>query len=151
MELDFTFIRARAPVTASEEQAEEAEEGGFENNVSSEVIDKVCDPDLGCIDTFYVANFSVRAAMSWALGKQFFPFAKVGLTIFDEWLHVEYDDSLWWGGGIQPTIHGGMAWSPAEPVLLSAGTSVGLKQTNQNPSGKLGAFYKFSGSATYHF
>ena len=151
LEWDVTFVRARAPVTASEEQAEGAEEGGFEDNVSAEVIEETCDPDLGCIDTFIVGNFSVRAAMSWVLGEQFFPFAQVGLTIFDQWLHVEYDDSLWWGIGVQPTIHGGMAWAPMETVLLSAGTSVGLKQANQNPSGKLGAFYKFSGSATYHF
>ena len=103
LEWDFTFVRARAPVTASEEQAAGAEEGGFEDNVSAEVIEEVCDPEMGFIDTFIVGNASVRAGMSWVLGKQFFPFAQVGLTLFDEWLHVEYDDSLWWfKGGCSP-------------------------------------------------
>lgn len=151
LDVDFTFVRATAPVTASNEQMESAEEEGFENNLDPDEFDERCDAERGCIDTFMVANLAIRGGFGWQLGRSWFPYAQVGLTVFDEFLYVEYDDTWWWGFGVQPTLHGGVAWAAADSVLLSAGTSAGLKQSNQNPSGGLGAFYKLTGSATYRF
>lgn len=151
VDVDVSFIRATAPVTASEEQVNSAESGGFDNNVDPDLVEKRCDPDKGCVDVFTVANVSVRAGLAWQWGERFFPYAQMGLTLFDEWLRVDYDDSTWWGIGIQPTAHSGIGWSVADSMLLTLGSSAGLKQSNQNPDEKLGLFYKLTGSATYRF
>jgi hypothetical protein len=66
---------------------------------------------------------ALRGGFGWQLGQSWFPYAQVGLTVFDEFLYVEYDDTWWWGFGVQPTLHGGVAWAAADSVLLSAGTS----------------------------
>jgi hypothetical protein len=48
-------------------------------------------------------------------------------------------------------MHTGAGWTPWDAVSLSAGTSVGLKQANQNEQGTVGIFYKLTGSAAYLF
>jgi len=151
VDVDVSFIRAAAPVTASEEQVASAETEGFDTNVDPSLVDERCDTETGCIDIFMVANVSVRGGVAWQWGEQWFPYAQVGLTLFDEWLRVDYDDSTWWGIGLQPTAHSGTGWSASEAILLTIGGSLGLKQPNQNPDEKLGAFYKVTGSASYRF
>jgi hypothetical protein len=151
LDVDVTFIRATAPVVASKEQADSAEEEGYEDNLKPEVFGQRCDPEVGCVDTFTVANIGVRGGLSWALGERFFPYLQVGLTVVNEWLYVQYDDSRWSVFALQPTMHTGAGWTPWDAVSLSAGTSVGLKQANQNEQGTVGIFYKLTGSAAYLF
>jgi hypothetical protein len=80
-----------------------------------------------------------------------FPYLQTGLTVVNEWLYVQYDDSTWSVFALQPTIHTGAAWTPWSTVSLSAGMSAGLKQANQNEAGTVGAFYKLTGSAAVLF
>lgn len=151
LDLDFSFVRARAPVVASKDQMESAEEEGYENNVKQEVFDDRCDPDSGCIDTFQIANLTILGGISWDVNGVLFPYLRGGLAITNEFLYVQYDDSHWRQFGIQPQVQGGAAWTPAEPVFLSLGGATGLKQANQNPADKVGLFYKITGAAAYRF
>ncbi len=151
LEVDFSFIRAKAPVVASKEQMENAEEEGFDNNVKEETYEERCDPDTGCIDTFTVANLSLRGGMSWQLCETLFPYAKLGLSVVNERLYVQYDNSKWATFALQPTAHLGSGWTPAKSIFLSTGLSVGLQQANQNPSESLGIFYRLEGSAAARF
>jgi len=73
-----------------------------------------------------------------------------GVTVVNERLHIQYDDTSWAAFGLQPTVHGGSGWTPTEAVFLSAGASAGLRQANQSPDG-LGVFYRFEGTAAYRF
>lgn len=151
LESDFSFIRAKAPVVASKEQMESAEEEGFDNNVKAETFEDRCDPETGCIDTFTVANLSLRGGMSWQVCETLFPYVKVGLSVVNERLYVQYDDSKWSTFALQPTAHFGSGWTPAESMFLSTGLSAGLQQANQNPSESLGIFYRLEGSAAVRF
>jgi opacity protein-like surface antigen len=151
VDVDFSFVRATAPVTASEEHMESAQEDGYSGNVDSAVFEARCDPDEGCIDVFKVANLAVKAGMSWMIGERLMPYAQVGLSMTNEWLYVDYDGSRWTHFGIQPTLSGGGAWTPTESVFLSLGASLGLQQSNQNPAEHPGVFAKLTGSAATRF
>jgi hypothetical protein len=148
VDVDFSFIRAKAPVTASKEHAETE---GLEDHIETEVFEERCDPDVGCIDVFKVANLALKTGMSWQCGERLYPYAQVGLSITNEWLYVDYDGTSWAHFGLQPTLHGGGAWTPTDKVFLSLGSTLGLKQTNQNPSETLGLFFKLTGSAALMF
>ena len=151
VDLDFTFVRARAPVVASKDQMESAEEEGYENNVKRDVFEDRCDPDSGCIDTFKIANLTVLGGISWDLRGVVFPYLRGGLAITNEFLYVQYDDSHWRQFGLQPQVQGGAAWTPTDSIFLSLGGAAGLKQANQNPADKVGLFYKITGAAAYQF
>ena len=151
VDLDFTFVRARAPVVASKDQMESAEEDGYEDNVSREVFESRCDPDSGCVDTFTIANLTVLGGISWKVSDVWFPYLRGGLAITNEFLYVQYDDSHWRQFGVQPQAQGGTAWAPADALFLSLGGAMGLKQANQNPADKVGLFYKITGAAAYQF
>ena len=79
-----------------------------------------------------------------------FPYASVGLMVVNQGLQVEYDDTRWKLFALQPTLHAGAGWAPAEPVLLSLGADLGLKQKNQSTKGA-GVFYRLAGAAGYRF
>jgi hypothetical protein len=145
MEADFTFVRASAPVAASKEQFDDRE-GYSEGHLSEDKYMSNCDPEKGCIDVFTVVDFEIRSRVSWAVADVLFPYAAVGLMVVNQGLHVEYDDTRWKLFALQPTMHGGAAWAPADPVLLSLGLDLGLKQGNQSPEG-VGAFYRIEAAA----
>jgi opacity protein-like surface antigen len=147
VDVDFSFVRATAPVTASDEHMESPEEDGLK----TEVYEANCDPDVGCIDVFKVANLAVKAGMSWMLGERFMPYTQVGISFTNEWLYVDYDGTRWTHFGIQPTLSAGGAWTPSESIFLSLGGSLGLQQSNQNPADHPGVFAKLTGSAATRF
>jgi len=151
LDLDFTFVRATAPVVASKDQMESAEEEGYEDNVRADTFEDRCDPKTGCIDTFKIANLSVLGGISWEVADVLFPYLRGGLTLTNEFLYVQYDDTHWQQFGVQPQLQGGAAWTPNDAVFLSLGATTGLKQANQNPSDKVGLFYKVTGAAAYRF
>ena len=150
IEADFTFVRATAPVTASEEQISDAESKGYEDNVKTETVAKNCDADKGCIDVFGISNLSLRTGLSWELGDVWIPYAKVGLTVVSERLAVDYDQTSWSIFAIQPTLHTGTGIAVSDGVLLATGVSAGVKQGNQSAE-SAGIFYRLEGSAAVRF
>ena len=151
VDLDFSFIRATAPVAASKEQMESAEEEWFEENVDREVFEERCDPDVGCTDVFKIANLAILGGISWEVGASLFPYLRGGLAVTNEFLYVQYDGTHWRQFGLQPQVQAGTAWAPSEALLLSLGVSTALKQPNQNPADRVGFFYKLTGAAAYRF
>ena len=149
LEFDLSFVRAKAPIAASDAQMEDADsfdEGHLEEDVYAEN----CDPDLGCIDTFTLANLEILGRKSWVIGGSWVPYVGAGVTLVNEYLHIQYDDTNWSVFGLQPAVHAGAGWTPTERVLLSAGASSALRQGNQSPDG-LGVFYRLEGAAAYRF
>ncbi len=149
LEADFTFVRATAPVAASKDQFENKDELP-EGHLEEDLYMSNCDPDKGCIDVFSVVDLALRSRIAWQLGDTFFPYAAAGIIVVNQSLHVEYDDSKWKLFAIQPTLHGGAAWAPVEPLLLNLGLDLGFKQANQSDKG-IGAFYRIAGAAGYRF
>ncbi len=149
LEADFSFVRARAPVSASQGQLDDADEYS-EGHLDEDKVAANCDAELGCIDTFTVANLELLARMGWRLGDVLVPHVGVGLTVLNERLHIQYDDTSWSLLGLQPAVHAGAAWTPASPTFLSLGASAGLRQANQSPDG-IGVFTRIEGSAGYRF
>lgn len=144
LEADFSFVRAKAPVSASEEQLEDSDQ------VDAETYDTNCDPDTGCIDTFSLANLELVWRRSWDIGAHWTPNLGLGLAVLNERLEIQYDGTSWSQFGVQPAVHLGTAWTPKEAIFLSAGGSAALRQSNQSPDG-LGLFYRLEGSAAYRF
>ena len=149
LEADFSFVRAKAPVAASKEQMEDAGEFS-EGHLEDELYEANCDPDTGCIDTFSLANLELMGRVGWKVGDVLVPHVGLGITVLNERLQIQYDDTAWSMFGIQPAVHVGAAWTPSDPVFLSAGASAGLRQANQSPDG-LGMFTRLEGAAGYRF
>ena len=149
IEADFTFVRATAPVTASNEQFENRDDFSSDNIEEDKYMSN-CDPDKGCIDVFSLADFEVRSVVAWSIADVLTPYVSAGLTIVNQSLHVEYDDTRWQLFALQPTLHTGAGWAPVDPVLLTLGADLGLKQANQSTNG-VGAFYRFAAGAGYRF
>jgi hypothetical protein len=144
LEADFSFVRAKAPISASKEQMEDS------NQIDAEVYEANCDPDTGCIDTFSLANLELIWRRSWDVGAHWTPNIGLGLAVLNERLHIQYDGTSWSQFGVQPAVHLGTSWTPKEAIFLSAGGSTALRQANQSPDG-LGVFYRLEGSAAYRF
>jgi len=149
-EADVTYVRATAPVAASKEQIDNRDDYSEGHLDKDQYMSNCDDPEMGCIDVFTVADLALRSRIGWSVGDVLFPYAAVGLTVVNQSLHVEYDDTRWSLFALQPTLHGGAAWGPADPVLLSLGLDLGLKQANQSDKG-VGAFYRIEGAAGYRF
>mgnify|MGYP007063372596 CR=1 FL=1 len=150
MEVDFTFLHATAPVSASKEQLDDAESEGYANNVKEETFEENCEADIGCIDVFEEANLSLRTGFGWRVGEKWIPYTKIGLTVVNERFTVEYDQTEWSILAVQPSVHGGTGLALSETILLALGTTLGTKQNNQSTNG-FGVFYRFEGSAAVRF
>ena len=149
LEVDLSFVRAKAPIAASDAQLEDSDSFA-DGHLDEEVSAENCDPDLGCIDTFTLANLEILGRKSWVLGGSWVPYVGAGVTLVNEFLHIQYDDTHWSVLGVQPAVHAGTGWTPTERLLLSAGASSALRQGNQSPDG-LGVFYRLEGAAAYRF
>jgi hypothetical protein len=149
LELDFSFVRAKAPISASKEQVEDASEFA-DGHLEEETYAENCDPETGCIDTFSLANLEIVYRRSWTLGEHWVPNLGLGLTVLNEWLYIQYDDTAWSAHALQPAVHLGTAWTPNEVLFLSAGGSSALRQSNQSLDG-IGVFYRLEGTAAYRF
>ena len=149
LEAEFTFIRANAPITATEEQLDDSENFSNADNLTQETYDEVCGTE-GCLDTFTEANLELRGGYGWVMG-DFRPYARLGVTVLNEWLYVMYDDTTWQIFSLQPAAHVGSGWQPGEHFHLGLGGSVALQQANQSESESVGVFYTFEGSAGWLF
>ena len=156
LEGDLSFIRANAPIAATEDQVADRDNFSNPDNLDPEQFDEVCGEDVdagagGCIDTYTQLNFSVRAGQSWHTASGFTPYLKVGATLVNEWLYIKYDDTTWGLTAVQPTVHAGSGWNIGEHVFLAAGATAALRQANQSESGSMGLFYTFEGAAAWAF
>lgn len=156
IEADLSFVRAKAPIAATEDQV--ADRDSFDNpdNLDPQQFDEVCGEDVdsgagGCLDTFTLLNVSVRAVQSWHVGRGFTPYVKAGVTVVDEWLYIKYDDTTWGVFAIQPSVHAGSGWNAGEHMFLSLGASAALRQANQSEAGTIGLFTTFEGAAAWAF
>lgn len=149
VEADFTYVRATAPVAATEDQLDGRDDFSNPDNLDPDLFADVCG-DTDCLDTFHVANTAVKAVAAWDLGERWGAYGKVGLTYVSERLHVAYDDTTWAVRGLQPSVHGGATVAASDAVLLAAGASVAPKHPGINDGG-LPLFYKLEGSASFAF
>lgn len=151
VEADFTFVRARAAVVASQEQFDNRESGGFENNLQEDTFEENCGDEDGCIDTFTTTNLGLRAGYAWYVGPGLTPYVKGGVAVLNERLDVEYDQTTWGLFGIQPSVHGGVGYQPGDNLHLGLGASAALQQANQSEEDSVGVFYKLEGSVAWAF
>lgn len=156
LEADVSFVRAKAPIAATEDQVANRDDFTNPDNLDPVQFAEVCGEDVsngagGCVDTFTLLNVSIRAGQSWAVGNGFSPYVKAGLTVVDEWLYIKYDDTTWGVFAIQPTLHAGSSWHGGEHLLLALGASAALRQANQSEAGKAGVFTTFEGTAAWAF
>ncbi|MDG1483462.1 MAG: hypothetical protein P8R54_27980 [Myxococcota bacterium] len=149
IESEFTFIRANAPITATEEQLDERDDFSNPDNLSPDRYEDVCGTD-GCLDTFTMANLELRGGYGWAI-QDFRPYARLGVTVVNEWLYVMYDDTTWSLFSLQPAAHVGSGWQPGDSIHLGLGASAALQQANQSESSSIGVFYTFEGAASWVF
>jgi len=155
IEGDLSFVRATAPIAATEEQVADRENFGNSENLDPEQFQRVCGEDVdagagGCLDTFTLLNVSVRAVQSWHVGSGFTPYVKAGVTVVDEWLYIKYDDTTWGVFAIQPSLHTGSGYHAGDHLFLSLGASAALRQANQSEGG-IGVFTTFEGAAAWAF
>lgn len=156
VEADVSYIRAKAPVVATEDQVADRDAWSNPDNLDPATFNDVCGEDVdagagGCLDTFTLLNASVRVGQAWWVGPGFTPYVKAGVTAVNEWMYVKYDDTTWRLFAIQPTLHAGSGWNPGEHVFLQLGVSAALRQANQSESGSLGVFTTFEGAAAWRF
>ncbi|MDP6931839.1 MAG: hypothetical protein QGG40_02940 [Myxococcota bacterium] len=144
-EVDGTFARALAPVTASEEQFEDRDSFGNPDNLDVDTYDSVCGSDEeGCVDTFQVAQLALRYVRVWNVGP-LRPYAKVGLSTWNEQLEVMYDGTTWVFTSLHPTLHGGVNWPVLDRLQLGLGSSLAPRYPSQSVDG-VGAFFKLEGA-----
>lgn len=155
LETNLSFVRAKAPIAATEDQLEDRDSFSNPNNLDPDQFDEVCGEDVdngagGCLDTFTLFNVSVRAVQAWHVGPGFTPYVKAGVTVVNEWLHIKYDDTTWGVFAVQPTVHAGSGYNAGEHLFLSLGASAALRQANQSEDG-VGVFTTFEGAAAWAF
>ncbi|MFT5681479.1 MAG: hypothetical protein ACI8RZ_002385 [Myxococcota bacterium] len=149
VESEMTFISANAPITATEEQLADSDNFSNPDNLEQDRYEEVCGTE-GCLDTFTMANVELRGGYGWVVG-DFRPYARLGVTVVNEWLYVMYDGTTWGLFGIQPAAHVGSGWQPGENLHLGVGGSVALQQANQSEESSVGVFYKVEGAASWTF
>lgn len=150
-----SFVRATAPIVATEEQLANRDDFSNPDNLDPEQYARVCGEDVsngagGCLDTFSLLNTSVRGGGSPRVGA-WAPYTKVGLTAVVNRLYVKYDDTTWGVFAIQPSVHLGTSWIPGEHLVLAVGASGALQQANQNEADTLGLFSTLEGAAGWSF
>ena len=156
LEADLSFVRAKAPITATKTQLGNRNDFANPNNLDPTQFDDACGDDVeagaeGCLDTYTLLNFSVRAGQSWHTDAGLTPYVKVGATLVNEWLYVKYDDTTWGLTAIQPSLHAGSGWNAGEHVFVALGGTAALRQANQSEAGSIGVFYTFEGAAAWAF
>ena len=149
LEAEATIVNANAPITATEEQLADRDSYTNPDNLNPDTYDEVCGAQ-GCIDTFTMANLELRAGYGWVVG-DFRPYARAGVTLVNEWLHVMYDDTTWGIFAAQPALHAGSGWQPGDTLHLGLGGSLALQQANQNEDNAVGVFYTLQGAASWVF
>ena len=145
----FSFARARAPITATEEQYES---GDFTNNLKAETYEAVCVPAGGCTDTFTVLDTTLQLGVSYRVASWLTPWLRVGGALVQERLYVMYDDTLWGLSGFQPQASGGFSSAPHDNVFLGAGAGIARRHEGITMDGEEpGLFFKLHGTAGYRF
>ena len=146
IEADFTYGRATAPIVASPEQYENRDEFSNPDNILPETYEEVCLPQPnGCIDTFTLANTSVRVGVGYQVHPRLDVSARLGLTWIHERLKVDYDNTTWGLNGLQPSAHLAAHTVWKGRLQLGLGTSVGYRRPTVSESGQGGFFFKFQG------
>lgn len=149
LESDLSFVRAKAPVAATDEQLDDRENWSNPDNLDPERYAEVCGEE-GCKDTFIAAHLGLRAARSWQLGIAR-PHVQAGFNLIHERLTVQYDDTTWALTAVQPVVDAGVGLEPGDRVFLHLGARAGYRQPNQNRDGEMGLFTRFQGSAGWRF
>lgn len=150
------FVRAGAPIVATEEQVASRDDFDNPDNLDPEVFDAVCGADVaagagGCLDTYTLLNAAVRGGWSGSVGGAWTPYAKLGLTAVTERLDVKYDATSWGIFALQPSAHVGTGWLPGEHLVLALGASAALQQANQHEEDRVGLFTTLEGAAGWSF
>lgn len=156
VEADFTWVRVRAPIVATEDQLADRDNWSNPDNLDPEQFEEVCGEDVdngagGCIDRYGLYNLALRGAVSHELGAGWVPYGKLGVSVVNERLYVKYDDTTWRVFALQPSAHAGVAWNAGEHLFLAVGGSAAYQQANQDEAGEAGFFTKLEGSAAWVF
>lgn len=151
VEADLSYLKAIAPIAATEQQLADRDSFSNPNNLDPAQFDAVCGPDIeagaaGCLDRYSFINLGLRAGISERWGEAWLPYAKLGLNVVNERLHIKYDDTTWGIFALQPSAHAGVVWAPGEHLQLGLGGSGALRQRNQSVEDKLGLLGTLEGS-----
>lgn len=149
VEADLSFARARAPITASQDQYEDRDNFSNPDNLDPDTYEAICGAnEHGCIDTYTLVNPGLRLGASWALGP-LSPYVKLGLTQLNERLYVMYDNTTWALHGLQPAANLGLGLAPVDRLFLNLGSSLALRGPGQTEDGDLGLSWKLEGAASW--
>lgn len=150
LDTELGLVRARAPITASEEQLEDRDSFDNPDNLLEDTYNENC-PD-GCIDTYYHASLEFRIGQSWQVSSLLQPYVQLGSNIIYENLFVQYDQTGWALWSIQPTLRSGLGLQFLDGNLQAMiGGMVTPKYPSQDRDGKLGIFYTTQGQIGYLF
>ena len=144
---EWSFVRARAPVVASEEQFENRESFDNPANLLPETYEAVCVPAGGCVDTYRNGTGTLRGLASWSVGPAT-PYVGVGAGYSGHALWVMYDDTAWRIDTWQASAHGGTGLSFG-PVRVNVGASVAPIPPSLQQDDVV--FYKLDGGAGLNF
>ncbi len=119
---EWSFVRARAPVVASEEQFNNRD--SFDNPaiLMPDTYNAVCVPAGGCVDTYRNGALTVRGLFSRSVGPAT-PYLGLGGGYSGQYLWVMYDDTTWRLDTWQLTGHAGTALSFGRVQLLGGATA----------------------------
>lgn len=150
-----SYVRATAPIVATEDQVADRDSFTNPDNLDPERFAEVCGEDVdagagGCLDTYVLLNTGLRAGWSPRFGT-WAPYSKVGLTLVTNRLDVKYDGTSWGLVAVQPSVHLGTSWLPGDHLVVGAGVSAALQQANQNEADRLGLFSTLEGAAGWRF
>ncbi len=156
VEGDLSYLRAIAPIAATEQQLADRDSFSNPNNLDPTQFNEVCGPDIeagavGCLDRYSFLNLGLRVGLSDRWGEAWLPYAKLGLNVVNERLHIKYDDTTWGIFALQPSAHAGVAWAPGEHLSLGLGGSGAIRQRNQSVEDRVGLLGTLEGSAGWTF
>ena len=144
---EWSFVRARAPVVASEEQYEARDSLDNPAKLDPATYEAVCVPAGGCVDTYRNGTATVSALLSRRIGPAD-PYIGLGGGYSGHYLWVMYDDTAWRIDTWQLTAQAGTALSLG-PVRLVGGAAVGPVPPSLRESDR--AFWKLQGAAGVQF
>lgn len=144
---EWSFVRARAPVVASEQQYENRDSFDNPANLDPATYEAVCVPAGGCIDTYRNGTATLSALLSRSYGPAD-PYIGLGGGYSGQYLWVMYDDTAWRVDSWQLTAQAGTALSFG-PVRLVGGAAAGPLPPSVRDDDRL--FWKLQGAAGLQF
>lgn len=125
IEVDLGFLRAAAPIAATDEQFEKKE--GFnnpENLNNSQFQSRCASRENGCVDTLWMSQISTGYRFRQPVGQKTSLYLQAGLQLSTYRLYVMYDDTTWGVWALQPTLSAGAFLLDTEKSSLAVGGGV---------------------------